>query len=69
MSYKLIFAIAAALDWEIDQIDVKTAFLYRLVKETVYIQQPLGLKDKSAGIDKVYKLNRALYGLKQALRV
>jgi Reverse transcriptase (RNA-dependent DNA polymerase) len=50
-------------------MDVKTAFLYRLVKETVYIQQPLGLKDKSAGLDKVCKLNRALYGLKQAPRV
>ena len=37
MSYKLIFAIVAALDQEIDQIDVKTAFLYRLVKETVYM--------------------------------
>jgi hypothetical protein len=69
MSYKLIFAIAAALDWEIDQMDVKTAFLYRLVKETVYVQQPLGLKNKSAGLDKVCKLNRALYGLKQAPRV
>jgi hypothetical protein len=43
--------------------------LYRLVKETVYIQQPLSLKDKSAGLDKVYKLNQALYSLKQALRV
>jgi hypothetical protein len=43
--------------------------LYRLVKETVYIQQPLGLKDKSAGLDKVYKLNQALYSLKQAPRV
>ena len=37
MSYKLIFAIAAALDWEIDQMDVKTAFLYGLVEETVYM--------------------------------
>ena len=52
MSYKLIFAIAAALDWEIDQMDVKTAFLYGLVEETVYMQQPLGLEDKSAGPDK-----------------
>ena len=27
MSYKAIFAIAAANDWEIHQMDVKTAFL------------------------------------------
>jgi hypothetical protein len=42
-------------------MDVKTAFLYGLVEETVYIQQPLGLEDKSAGLDKVCKLNRALW--------
>jgi len=66
MSYKLIFAIAAALDWEIDQMDVKTAFLYGKVKETVYMEQPTGLGDGSA---KVCKLDRALYGLKQAPRV
>ena len=50
-------------------MDVKTAFLYGLVEETVYIQQPLGLEDQSAGLDKVCKLNQALYGLKQAPRV
>jgi transposase InsO family protein len=66
MSYKLIFAIAAALDWEIDQMDVKTAFLYGKVEETVYMEQPTGLND---GSTKVCKLDRALYGLKQAPRV
>jgi hypothetical protein len=66
MSYKLIFAIAAALDWEIDQMDVKTAFLYGKVEETVYMEQPTGLED---GSTKVCKLNRAIYGLKQAPRV
>jgi len=66
MSYKLIFAIAAALDWEIDQMDVKTAFLYGKVEETVYMEQPTGLED---GSTKVCKLDRALYGLKQAPRV
>jgi transposase InsO family protein len=66
MSYKLIFAIAAALDWEIDQMDVKTAFLYGKVEETVYMEQPTGLED---GSTKVCKLDRAIYGLKQAPRV
>jgi hypothetical protein len=28
MSYKTLFAIAAANDYKIEQIDVKTAFLY-----------------------------------------
>ena len=66
MSYKLIFAIAAALDWEIDQMDVKTAFLYGKLEETVYMEQPTGLGD---GSTQVCKLDRAIYGLKQAPRV
>ncbi|EKD13115.1 hypothetical protein MBM_08558 [Drepanopeziza brunnea f. sp. 'multigermtubi' MB_m1] len=51
---------------EIDQMDVKTAFLYRKVAESVYVKQPTGLED---GTKRVCKLNRALYGLKQAPRV
>jgi hypothetical protein len=66
MSYKLIFAIAAALDWEINQIDIKTAFLYSKVEETIYMEQLTGLGDGSA---KVYRLDQVLYSLKQALRV
>ena len=31
ISYKALFAIAAALDLDIEQMDVKTAFLYRAV--------------------------------------
>ncbi|KAF4458829.1 Gag-Pol poly [Fusarium albosuccineum] len=41
MSYKAIFAIAAALDVEIEQIDVKTAFLYRDVDEEIYLKKAL----------------------------
>jgi hypothetical protein len=28
MSYKALFAIVAAMDYEVEQMDVKTAFLY-----------------------------------------
>lgn len=35
MSYKAIFAIAAALDLEIEQLDVKTAFLYGNIDEEI----------------------------------
>jgi hypothetical protein len=34
----MIFAIAAALDLKIEQIDVKTAFLYRAIDEEIYIK-------------------------------
>jgi hypothetical protein len=66
MSYKMIFAIAAALDLELEQMDVKTAFLYGLVNEEIYVQQPEGFDD---GSGRVCKLLKALYGLKQAPRV
>ena len=66
MSYKALFAIAASLDLEIEQMDVKTTFLYSLVEEDVYIQQPTSLGNNSRC---VCKLNKALYSLKQSPRV
>jgi hypothetical protein len=65
MSYKVLFAMAAQYDWEIEQMDVKTAFLHGKLQETVYMEQPTGYQQGN----KVCKLNRALYGLKQAPRV
>jgi hypothetical protein len=66
MSYKALFAIAASLNLEIRQMDIKTAFLYGLVKEDIYVQQPISLGDNSG---RVCKLNKALYSLKQSPRV
>ena len=66
MSYKALFAIAAALDLEIHQMDVKTAFLYGDIDEEIYVEQPHELGD---GTDRVCKLNKALYGLKQSPRI
>jgi hypothetical protein len=42
MSYKALFAIAAALNLKIEQIDVKTAFLYGSVQEDIFVEQPHG---------------------------
>ena len=67
ISYKAIFAFAAALDWEIEQINVKIAFLYGLIKERVYIEQPHRRTLKNPHL--VYELRKALYGLKQSPRV
>ncbi|GJZ15039.1 retrovirus-related pol polyprotein from transposon TNT 1-94 [Tanacetum coccineum] len=43
-------------------MDVKTAFLYRPLKEEVYVNQPDGFVDPYHP-DKVYRLKKALYGL------
>jgi hypothetical protein len=66
MAYKMLFAIAATLDLEIEQMDVQTAFLYGEIDGDVYMEQPLEFDD---GSGRVCKLNKALYGLKQAPRI
>ena len=67
ISYKAIFTLAIALDQELEQMNIKIAFLYGNVEETIYITQPIGFE--SRGKYKVYKLKKALYGLKQSPRV
>jgi hypothetical protein len=66
MSYKALFAIGAALDLEIEQMDVKTAFLYGNIDHEIYVEQPHHMTD---GTSRVCKLRKALYGLKQAPRI
>ena len=68
MSYKAIFAIAAALDWDLEQMDVKTAFLYGNVEEEIWVEQPIGYHNTKHP-EWVCKLHKALYGLKQSPRV
>ena len=65
MSYKAIFAIAAANDWDLEQMDVKTAFLYGAVEEEIYVELPQGFRKKKG----ICRLLKALYGLKQSPRV
>lgn len=64
-SVRVLLALAAELDLEIGQFDVKTAFLYGDMTEEVYMKVPKGMTTKK-GI--VCKLNKSLYGLKQASR-
>ena len=47
----MIFAIAIALNLKIKLIDIKTAFLYRVINKEIYIKQLIGLEDK---IKRVY---------------
>ena len=62
-----MLSIAAQHKWKIYQMDVKSAFLNGVLKEEVYVEQPLGYE--VAGQEhKVCKLKKALYGLKQAPR-
>ena len=65
MSWRSLIAIAAQYDFEIEQMDVVTAFLYGEITEEIYVEFPIGFnKDR-----KVCKLLKGLYGLKQAPRL
>nr|GFC66687.1 copia protein [Tanacetum cinerariifolium] len=64
---RLFLAYAAHKDFTVYQMDVKTVFLNGILKEEVYVGQPLCFVSKQYP-DHVYALDKALYGLKQAPR-
>ena len=60
---RILIAIAAYHDYEIWQMDVKTAFLNDHLNEDVYMVQPEGFVNPKYPT-KVCKLQRSIYGLK-----
>ena len=62
---RLLLALSALEDWEIEVLDVKSAFLYGNLDEELYMEQPEGFV-KQGQERKVYCLKKALYSLKQA---
>ncbi|GJV18265.1 retrotransposon protein, putative, ty1-copia subclass [Tanacetum coccineum] len=64
---RILIAIAAYYDYEILQMDVKTAFLNGHLSEEVYMEQPEGFVNPKYP-NRVCKLKRSIYGLKQASR-
>ena len=66
-SIRILLAVAGSLNYEIWQMDVKTAFLNGNLNEDIYMQQPEGFKAKGKE-HMVCKLQRSIYGLKQASR-
>ena len=65
LSIRILLAIAAFYDYEIWQMDVKTAFLNGNLSEDVYMIQPEGFVDPK-NARKICKLQKSIYGLKQA---
>ncbi|KAK9004472.1 hypothetical protein V6N11_002272 [Hibiscus sabdariffa] len=66
-SIRIMLAVAAFHDYEIWQMDVKTAFLNGKLEEDVYMTQPEGFVTPE-NVGKICKLQRSIYGLKQASR-
>ena len=66
-SIRILLAVVARMDWELEQMDVKTAFLHGNLEETIYMCQPEGFI-KPGMENKVCLLKKSIYGLKQASR-
>ena len=64
---RALFAVAAAKDWEVHHMDVKTALLNAKMDKEMYIKLPDGAEPGKAG--EVFRLNLALHGTKQAGRL
>nr|GEX93419.1 putative ribonuclease H-like domain-containing protein [Tanacetum cinerariifolium] len=64
---RIFLAFASYMGFIVYQMDVKSAFLYGIIDEEVYVTQPPGFVDPKFS-NKVYKVVKALYGLHQALR-
>ena len=68
ISIKLLFSVAVAFDFEVEQMDVKKTFFHGDLKEEIYMKQPEGFAVKGKK-ELVCKLKKSLYGLKQSPRM
>ena len=66
-SIRVLLAMVAMWDLELEQMDVKTAFLHGSLEEEIYTLQSEGFV-KPNSEKKVCRLRRSLYGLKQTPR-
>ena len=67
VSLRLLLSAVVNFDLELEQLDVKTAFLHGVLKEKVLMEQPEGYIKKGKE-SMVCLLRKSLYGLKQSPR-
>ena len=64
---RILLAFACSYKFKLFQMDAKTIFLNRIIKEEVYLSQPPGFEVVEKP-NHVYKLHKVVYSLKQAPR-
>ena len=62
-SIRIILAVCAECDYQMEHLDVDTTFLNIVLTDNVYMEVSLGVNNTQG---KVCQLNKAIYGLKQA---
>ena len=67
VSIRIVLALVALFDLELQQLEVKTAFLHGDLDEEIYIEQPEGFV-QHRNEKFVCRLKKSLYGLKQSPR-
>ncbi|GAQ87846.1 hypothetical protein KFL_003820010 [Klebsormidium nitens] len=67
VTLRTLLAVAAVEDLEVDQLDIKTAFLNGELDEEIWMEQPELFQ--TGGPKLACRLKKSLYGLKQAPRV
>ena len=65
-SVQMVLAIAAEMDWEVVQLDVKSAFLYAEIEEVFVEAAPGFERTDEDGVQLLMKLGKSLYGLAQS---
>lgn len=65
VTIRLLLSMVVHQNLELEQLDVKTAFLHGFLDERILMEQPEGYKKEG---DKICLLKRSLYGLKQSPR-
>ena len=66
-SIRVVLALVAHQDLELEQLDVKMAFLHGNLEEEIFMEQLEGF-EKPGTKNLVYRLKKSLYGLKQSPR-
>ena len=64
-TFRILLSLASKKGYHTRHLDIKTAFLYGKLDETIFMKQPPGFELEGKE-NQVCHLQRSLYGLKQA---